>query len=298
LRKTFTDAGLLAVVGAIAVLQFGAFALLVPVGGAGTIALIALAALSAPLHYGLMHETMHGNLFRRPEWNRRAGRVLGATLGLSWEAMRFGHLAHHGFNRHPFDRPEYLAPGHRFGGAAPLYFAKLVIGNVLVYAGVPLLVLLPVAAMARIVAFAAAGDEASSVRTAALRAFSDPARRASVRADLAVTVLLFAIAAAAWSAHRWIFAGCVLARWSVLSLLDNAPHYGMPLTSGRDARNTALPRALSWLVLNQNFHGAHHQSPNLHWTDLPTAFRETRSSHDGAWLSAVLRQFRGPVALE
>jgi fatty acid desaturase len=169
---------------------------------------------------------------------------------------------------------------------------------VLVYAVVPFLVLLPVAAMARVVAFAAAGDEASSVRTAALRAFSDPARRASVRADLAVTVLLFAAAAVAWSTHWWVFAGCILARWSVLSLLDNAPHYGMPLASGLDARNTTLPRALSWLVLNQNFHGAHHQSPNLHWTDLPAAFRRTRAGHDGAWLSAVLRQFRGPAALE
>jgi fatty acid desaturase len=298
LRKTFADIGLLAVAGAIAALQFGAFALAAPAGGVGAAAVIAVAALSAPLHYGLMHETMHGNLFRRPQWNRWAGRALGATLGLSWETMRFGHLAHHGFNRHPFDRPEYLAPDRSFGGAAPFYFAKLVVGNVLIYVFVPFLVLLPVPAMRRIVAFAAAGDEASSVRAAALRAFSDPMRRASVRADLAVTVLLFAIAAAAWSAHWWIFAGSVLARWSVLSLLDNAPHYGMPLASGRDARNTALPRALSWLVLNQNFHGAHHQSPNLHWTDLPAAFRKARAGHDGAWLSAVLRQFRGPVGLE
>ncbi|HEX4293687.1 MAG TPA: fatty acid desaturase [Rhizomicrobium sp.] len=297
MRKTIADIGLLAVAGAIAVLQFGAFPLLFSPGGAGAVVLIAVAALSAPLHYGLMHETMHGNLFRSEGWNRAVGRVLGVTLGLPWETMRFGHLAHHAFNRHKFDRPEYLSPEDSYAGAAPVYFAKLVLGNAVIYALAPYLALPPISTTGRVVALMGTGEDNSPFRQAALRTFSNPARRARIRFDLMAFVLLAVMAVIAWRAQWWVFALCILARWSVLSLLDNAPHYGMALDSRQEARNTTFPRRLSFLVLNQNFHGTHHHTPDMHWTDLPEAFRASSLGNDGSWIGAVLRQFRGPVRL-
>jgi len=142
LRKTVIDIVLLLGVAVIAALEFGAFPFLFPASGAGAAALIALAALSAPLHYGLMHETMHGNLFASERWNRIVGRALGDTLGLPFETMRFGHLAHHSNNRHTFDRPEHFVPGQSYPAAAAVYYGKLLIGNALIYTLIPLLTFL------------------------------------------------------------------------------------------------------------------------------------------------------------
>jgi fatty acid desaturase len=89
----------------------------------------------------------------------------------------------------------------------------------------------------------------------------------------------------------------IVARWFLLSLLDNAPHYGMPLDSGLNARNTRVAGWASWLVLNQNFHGVHHHNPQLHWRDLPGKFAQTDKRYDGGWVGALFRQFRGPQVL-
>jgi fatty acid desaturase len=297
LRKTVLDVGLLTLAGVIAVCEFGAYPYLFPSTGWSLVAFVALIALTAPLHYGLMHETMHGNLFADERWNRVAGRLLGITLGLPFETMRFGHLAHHSNNRHKFDRPEYLAPGQSFFAVAPGFYFKTVIGNELIYTLLPLLIFVPMPVLERYAARASATDDAGQLRSAALRSFSNPARRNVLRIDLAGIVLFFGAAVYLWGSHWWVFVACVFARWSVLSLLDNAPHYGMPLTSGLEARNTSMPVMLRWLILNQNFHGEHHQTPKRHWSELPAAFRDAKLGHDGSWLSAVLRQFRGPVEL-
>jgi len=297
LRRTLVDCGLLLVVAVIAAMEFGAFPVVVEQDRAAELALIAVCALTAPLHYGLMHETMHGNLFANERWNRLAGRLLGITLGLPFETMRFGHLAHHSNNRHKFDRPEYLEPGQSYFAVAPGFYFKTVIGNALIYAVLPLLIFVPMPVLERYAERANQTDDAGQVRSAALRSFSNPARRTTLRIDLAGIVLFAAVAVYLWGAQWWVFAACVFARWSVLSLLDNAPHYAMPLTSGLEARNTYMPAVFRWLILNQNFHGEHHLTPKRHWTELPAAFRQSALSHDGSWIGAVLRQFRGPVEL-
>lgn len=297
MRTKVLDIGLLAVVGTLAALEFGVFPLLFPGQGVAAIVLAAVVVLTTPLHYGLMHETMHGNLFRGEELNRAVGRLLGITLGLPWETMRFGHLAHHAFNRHKFDRPEYLEADGSYAGAAPTYFAKLVLGNAVIYALAPYLAVPPVSTTPRVVALMGTGEDNAPFRQAALRTFSNPARRARIRIDLASFIVLAVVAVLAWHAQWWVFALCILGRWSVLSVLDNAPHYGMALDSRQEARNTTFPRWLSVLVLNQNFHGVHHHAPDMHWTELPHAFRAQSLDNDGPWLAAVLRQFRGPVRL-
>ncbi|HTT97969.1 MAG TPA: fatty acid desaturase [Rhizomicrobium sp.] len=297
MRKTVLDLGLLTLAGVVATVEFGVYPRLFPLTGWSLTAFVTLVALTAPLHYGLMHETMHGNLFANERWNRVAGRLLGITLGLPFETMRFGHLAHHSNNRHSFDRPEYLAPGQSYFAVAPGFYFKTVIGNALIYALLPLLIFVPMPVLERYAERANQTDDAGQVRSAALRSFSNPARRNTLRIDLAGIVLFAGVALYLWGSHWWVFAACVLARWSVLSLLDNAPHYAMPLTSGLEARNTTMPAALRWLILNQNFHGEHHLTPKRHWSELPAAFRQSQQAANGSWIAAVLRQFRGPVEL-
>jgi fatty acid desaturase len=292
------DLMLLAVVGAAAVLQFGLLPFLLRVDVMTGAVFVALAALTAPLHYGLMHETMHGKLFGAESTDRWVGRVLGILLGFPWETMRFGHLAHHSMNRHSLDRPEMLRNDQAPLPAAVNYYFKLMIGHALSYASMPFAALLPVRTTVHVLRFMGDGPEVVRLRARALRTFTNIKRRNAVRFDLVAIFALFGTAVCTWGSAWPVFATCIGARWSVLSLLDNTPHYGMPLDSGLDARNTSLPRWTQWLVMNGNYHGIHHHAPQLGWRELPAAFACSGASLQGGWVAAVVRQFRGPVHLE
>jgi len=291
------DLLLLSLAAVLAVLAFGLLPRLVTPSLALDAGLVVLMAATAQLHYGLMHETMHGNIFESEAWNRRVGRLLGITLGLPFETMRFGHLAHHGFNRHDYDRPESLHDGETWRGKAPGYYFQLVIGNDLLYALAPLVLLLPMSMTPALVARMNQSPDMEWFRKAALRTFSNPKRRRDVRIDILAVVALFGFALWAWGASWPVFVACIFARWSVLSILDNAPHYGMPLDSGLDARNTRFPAIVRWLILNQNFHGEHHRAPQTHWQELPAAFAASGAAQHGSWFAAQARQFVGPVRL-
>ena len=292
-----SDAFLLMLAATVAAFQFGLFPVLFHPTLLGAVLFVALATVTEPLHYGLMHETIHDNLFRQEKWNRRVGRALGVTLGLPWETMRFGHLAHHGFNRHDFDRPEALAPGQSRAAAALVYYFKLVFGNALVYALVPLVLLLPRSTTKRVVFALDSSEDTVVFKNAAVRAFTKPSRRRAMRLDIYAIVALFALAVWLWGAWWPAFAATIITRWVLLSLLDNAPHYGMPLDSGLDARNTRIAHWAGWLILNQNYHGAHHHNPQTHWHELPREFSRSAKPFDGSWTMALLRQFEGPVEL-
>jgi len=258
---------------------------------------VLLAALTAPLHWGLMHESIHGKLMQSEAWNRRVGRWLGITLCLDWDVMRVGHLFHHRANRHERDRPEELKPGQSWWSAAGPFFFQLFGGHELGGLIAPLIIVLPLGTTEWATRRILAGEPNSEMRMVALRAFCDPARRRRIRIDFAAIVALLALAIWCWGAHWPVFAAAIAARFAVLSLLDNAPHYGTPRDSGTRACNSALPRPFGLLVLNSNFHGVHHQASDLPWQELPQAFAQTGAAYDGRWIATVLRQFRGPVRL-
>ncbi len=284
---------LLAIAAFAAVLQFFAFPLLFPMTSTGVAALIVFSALTAPLCWGLMHESIHSKLFARDAPNRLAGRLLGITLCLNWDMMRFGHLMHHRANRHDLDRPEDVKPGQSRLSAAPVYFFTLLGGGSIKAAMGPIAVFLPVRATQRLIE-GLFGDSVDAMRDAALRAFSDPERRTRIRRDFIAMLVALAAAGWCWGAYWPVLAACVLVRFAVLSLLDNAPHYGTPRDSGTRAYTTTLAPAFRWLVLNANFHGVHHQAPQLAWTELPRTFD---GGFSGSWPAMVLRQFRGPIQL-
>lgn len=292
------NAALLAGVAVVAMLQFGLLPLLTRLNGPEAALFVALAALTAPLHYGLMHETMHGHLYGSETADRRIGRLLGILLGLPWETMRFGHLAHHSLNRHTFDRPEALRPGQSRAVAAAIYYFRLVIGHALSYALLPLPVLLPVGTTQWVIDRSGVSPETEQLRAAALRTFTNMKRRNAIRLDVVAIFALFGVALWLWGGSWPVFACCIAARWSVLSLLDNAPHYGMPLDSGLDARDTTMPALARVFVMNGNYHGIHHHAPQLRWHELPGAFAASGAVAEGSWFTALLRQFRGPVQLD
>jgi fatty acid desaturase len=286
------NAVLLAFALGVALLQFFLAPLILPMGVWTALALVLLCAVTTPLHWGLMHESIHANLFRDPAANRRAGRVLGNFLCLSWDVMRFGHLLHHSNNRHEFDRPEAVpAGGSRIAAAGP-YYLKLLGGHALISALSSIGLALPSPAVTRLV------PKTEPMHTAALRAFTNKERQARIRTDLCVTVLLVALAVFCWGAHWLVFVATIAMRFLMLSVLDNAPHYGTALNSGTYARNTTLPRWAHFLVMGHNFHGVHHGATGLRWQELPVAFARTGKNYEGGWIGQALRQFKGPVYLD
>jgi fatty acid desaturase len=293
-EKAYTrqNAGLVALVMAIALLQFFAAPFLLSADLWSGVALLLLCAVATPLHWGLMHESLHGHLFAGTAGNRRSGRLLGVFLCLSWDVMRFGHLLHHSNNRHEFDRPEAMSHGVSRVRAAISYFAKLLGGHGLISAVSSFGLALPPRLIGRLL------PRAEPMQAAALRAFTNVERQRRIRGDVALTVLLLASAVLCWGTQWPFLAATVAARFLMLSLLDNAPHYGTALDSGTYARNTRLPRWASCLVTGHNFHGIHHGAAGLKWQELRVAFSNAGAQYEGSWTRMVLNQLRGPVFLD
>lgn len=285
---------LLALVAGVAALAFGAAAFL-PWSVGGAIALVVLAALTAPLHWGLLHESIHGKLFADEKWNRIAGRALGVFLLFNFDVMRFAHLYHHRENRHSRDRPEDLGMNGSWLRAAPTFFFTLLGGQEIGAMAAPLAVLPPLSVTEWMTERLFSDPQTAKLKAATLRVFTDPERRTRIRVDFAFAIAFAALAIWLWGAHWYVFAACVAARFVVLSLLDNAPHYGTALNSGLEAKNTTLHPSLRWLVLNSNFHGVHHRLPNIGWRELPENFVALQGHYTESWIAMVLRQFRGPM---
>jgi fatty acid desaturase len=292
MRYAAANAALLAIVIGVALLQFFVAPLVLPAGTWTALALIALCMASTPLQWGLMHESIHGNLFSDVATNRRAGRLLGWFLCLSWDVMRFGHLLHHSNNRHEFDRPESIPPGGSRARAVVPYFAKLLGGHALISASSSVGLALPPRIFRQLI------PKVEPMRAAALRAFTNRERQARIRTDVGAIAVLLVIGSVCWGVQRPLFAAAIAARFLMLSLLDNAPHYETALDSGTYARNTSLPRWASCLVTGHNFHGIHHGATGLKWQELSSTFAQKGAQYNGSWTAMVLRQFRGPVALD
>jgi fatty acid desaturase len=256
---------------------------------------IFLAALSAPLLWALMHESIHNHLASAPPANRRLGRLLGWTLGYSWDVIRFGHLMHHRFNRHELDRPEQWKDGQSWLSAAAPYYLQLLGGHALLSAAAaPLLALAPRLALSLV---PQSGEAARRMKLAAASYFLRPTRRRRIVVDLAVIFALAALALFAWRIHPLTLLAMLAARFVMLSLLDNMAHYATALDGRFAGHNMRAPLAMRWLLLNQNFHGLHHRNPALRWFELPDDFRTAGDAYSCGWLAALLAQLKGPTAL-
>jgi len=256
---------------------------------------IFLAALAAPLQWALVHESIHNHLAPTPVANRRLGRLIGWTLGYSWDVVRFGHLMHHRFNRHELDRPEQWKEGQSWLGAAGPYYLQLLGGHAMLsVAAAPILALAPRLALRMT---PQVGEAGRRMKIAASGYFIRPVRRRRILADLAMIFALAALALWAWRIHPLILLAILVARFAILSLLDNMAHYATAVDGSFAGQNMSAPRLLRWLLLNQNFHGLHHRNPALRWFELADDFRAGGESYSCEWLAALLAQLKGPTEL-
>lgn len=281
-----------------AAVQYAVLPLVLLPQGSGWAWLLLPITLATPSFWALAHEAMHGVFHPDRRINDAAGRLMGILYGASFRVLRFGHLMHHRFSRTSFDCSELYDPRRTSRTRAfAIHYARILFGLYAVEVLGNLIALLPRPWLRPVLGklLGAHGDDVSDVPRLAEHALAEGGRLAEIRLDSLLVLLL--LGGSFWLyGDSWIVLAASLAgRGLLVSLLDNAPHYGTPAGDRDFSYNLGLPGPLSALLLHFNLHRVHHRHPHLPWTALPIAFAESDGRHDGPWLVLVLRQLRGPL---
>ncbi|MGC1547007.1 MAG: fatty acid desaturase [Rhodanobacter sp.] len=252
-----------------------------------------------PTHWGLIHESIHGQLSPQRRRNEWLGRILAIAFMLPFDAVRFGHLMHHRFTREPFDRPDvHDGATHRLLARVG-YYTYLLGGLYLSELALPLLTFLPTTWVCRLVAHKLRSEDPISrdVQRLFVGFAGNPEKRMRIRRDWMLSVTLHACAFYFYGAWWPALAITMFLRGLWLSLADNLPHYDVMLDEQQRARNFRLPAIWRPVLMNHHLHRLHHQHPTLPWTALPALARVDATAStpdtDAGYFWAALRQLRG-----
>lgn len=278
----------------------GATGIAMPVAATSHVAMFALTlvpvVLVTPIHWGLIHEGIHGQLLRGRRVNEWVSRALAIGLALPFDAVRFGHLMHHRFTREPFDCPDVDdARGPRWRRRLA-YYARLLGGLYAAELLVPLVAFLPARAAHRLIVrgVGAQGPRGAQVQRLFGNHVADAHKRYRARRDWLCSCALYALAFALYAKAWLTLLAAIYLRGLWLSLVDNLPHYGVALDEPGRARDFRVPRGVGALLMNHHLHRQHHLHPTLPWTALPALAEADGPGHGRpAWFRAALRQFRG-----
>lgn len=266
---------------------------LLPVDAAWGWLLAPLVLLSTPL-WSLIHEAIHATLLRERTWNDRVGRMLAVGYGAPFVLLKSAHLLHHRYNRSRRERTEVYDPGISSWAAAPGYYLHLLGGLYLIEVASVLLA----AAPRRVWRFLARLLDSPDTFGGMLLEGISRLHLRQFRADAVAVVAVYAIAGVAYGRHVWMLAAALVARAVLISVADNAYHYGTRLDARLEAMNLRLPRPLELFVLAFNLHSVHHRHPGLAWYELRAAFAADGDHFHLGWFAAVARQLCGPISAQ
>ncbi len=226
--------------------------------------------LLQPLHWGLIHEAIHAHLFPQRRLNEFCARLLSVTLGSPFDATRVGHLVHHRFSRHSYDRPDVHEGRGAYALAWLRYRARLFGGVYLGLLASSLIAFVPVSLGVRVMENAIPIDEEgdAKVRRIFVSLVLNASKRRRTRREFAMTLALYG--ASAWLYGTWwpMLVATMYARGLWHSFADNIAHHGVALDEPERARNYSLPQIFRPLVMNQHLHLTHHLYPSAPWTSL------------------------------
>jgi fatty acid desaturase len=258
------------------------------------LALVPFALLSNML-WSLIHEAIHGHLFIHRQGNESAGRVLAILHGASFLPLRLGHYAHHKYSRTVRERAEIYDPSSSSQtGAALRYFLRILGG---LYALEVLGTFSSVLPRTVLAVVARSLDREDSVAGPTLQSVLQPGALFAVRFDATAICALYFGSALLYGSSAWMLAVAVCVRGFLISLADNAYHYGTALDRPREALDLAAPRWLHRLLLEFTLHGTHHANPSLPWFELRRKFERSGAVYQGTWFKAVAAQLGGPIPL-
>lgn len=255
--------------------------------------LLLLPVLLTNTAWALIHEAIHGVLLPHKAANRAAGRILAVFFGAAFDLLRWGHLLHHALSRTRRERSEVYVAGEddRLWFTLNYYFRLT--GGLYWYEVLGGLIFLLPRPVIRWAARRLASEH--NVVEALTDKLLEPATLRAVRLDGWLVIGLHAAAFGLYADHAWMLLLALVARAFLISVVDNAFHYGTPLEDSRYARNLALPGWASALLLHFNLHGAHHQRPGLAWWQLAAHHAQSQAGFQGNWMAALAAQFKGPI---
>ena len=295
-RGSRVNAWLMGAVGVLSAFQLFVLPLwLIPLNPAWAWALLSMPLMTTPF-WSLVHEAIHGTLLPARARNDRFGRALAVVYGAPFVLLKTGHLLHHRFSRTPRERVEIYDPAKTtWAKVAPVYYLRLVIGLYLLEVASIALAVLPAAALRRLSVRAESPDTVAGLL---LDRIAQDRNRVQFRFDAAAVVLLYGAAFLAYGGHAWMLLLAIVGRAIVVSISDNAYHYGTKLDAPLEAMNLKLARPLERFALSFNLHDVHHRHPGLRWYELRGQFLAEGAPHHLGWFSAAARQLRGPIKLD
>jgi fatty acid desaturase len=267
---------------------------------AWSLGLLAAAALSSPTLWSLLHEGIHGLLFRSARANRIASRALAIVFGAPFRALRFAHLRHHRYSRTAWGREEVYDPSQQPRWRAyAFHYARITFGLYLAELAMLFACWLPASFLRRHLQGQSPDlpDGSAGMQRMLDRDVLADAGLREIRIDALAVLILYGSAIALHGAHWPWVVGVLALRALIASQLDHAPHHGTPLERREYALNMQAPLLIRLYLLNFTLHRVHHAYPHLPWTALPKV-RDATSGSDIGYATAILRQWRGPIALE
>lgn len=239
-------------------------------------------------HWGLIHEATHKLLHSESKTNEYMGRGPAIMLGASFHVLRFGHLMHHKLNRKwqsEFVKEQTVNSKFKYyatlmGG---LYVTEIL--STLVMAALPRKVFMALSRKGML-----AGEP--EVNIAGERYFYERGNIKAVRHDTMLIIAIYGIAFYLYGAMFAVLLAFIAIRSFMISFMDNIYHYDTPVDNSKAGKDLYLPKWLSALVLNSNYHETHHKNPQIAWRDLPNAHQ----GFDGSLFAHGIKQFRGPIS--
>jgi fatty acid desaturase len=198
----------------------------------------------------LMHEALHGNLFRQPSKDRWACFLLGIPTFFSGSAYKAAHLNHHRHTRTAKDHDELSTLCRTGPQLVALFYGWFLFGTFIYMAVVPWKAL----------------------------SLSRPQGRHRILLEYAAMFGLYGIVATAclftghlsWLLWYWLIPAQIAVLLSNIRGLSE--HLGTDCDSALlNTRTTTSNRLVSFLMLNLNYHLEHHLYPGIPWYNLRKA---------------------------
>ncbi len=273
---------------------FGMPVVLRVVGSRATCLLLPI-MLIQPLHWGLIHEGIHSHLLRKRRANEFFARLLSVALGVPFDATRFGHLVHHRFSRHSYDRPDVYDGRSRYAAVWARYWGRLFGG---VYLGLlvsPLIACVPMSLgvhfAKKMIPIAEDGD--AEVRRLYISLVTNVSKRRRTRREFGLTLVLYGASAWMYGTAWPMLLATMYVRGVWHSFADNVPHHDVAPDEPERARNYAMPQYLGFFIMNQHLHLTHHRHPAAPWTALPAMSTPEDERPYENYFRAALRQASG-----
>ncbi len=239
----------------------------------------------------LIHDSIHGVLFKNQKENDFWGKILSMYLGAPFRILQAGHLLHHGYNRtreevtdlyNPHQTTKIIANiKYYFWILQGLYISEILSNFVF---------LIPSQYLSKLKNH----HKGKSNLKYNLISFMI-IREKEIKWEGFINVIFYSIIFLLYAENSYIFLMFLAFRGLMISLFDNVYHYGTKENDILFGYNLIIPNFLKFYFLNSNFHGLHHQKPKIPWFELENEFINMNKTFDGHLFPQLFRQLKGAI---